>query len=189
MSRRKSRQLSHAERTLWNSVARTVAPLPENKIPELEPKPETPLALSPRKPDDGSNANPQPTPPKQSPFQAGDPRRERNVARGRIEIDAVLDLHGMRQSEADRATSAFISRAVSKRHRVLLIITGKGSKDGEDGRGVLKKNFLSGIEMGLYGSAITSVRPAHQRHGGGGAFYVFLKGPKPNRPRSVTKAL
>ncbi|GGY36022.1 Smr/MutS family protein [Parvularcula lutaonensis] len=178
MSRKKSRQLTDAERTLWNTVARTVAPLPDKKLPELEPKPETPLALSPRKADDGRHATPQPTPPKQSPFQAGDPRRERRVARGRIEIDAVLDLHGMRQSEADRATSAFISRAVSRKHRVLLVITGKGSKDGEEGRGVLRKNFLSGIEMGLYGGAITSVRPAHQRHGGGGAFYVFLKNPK-----------
>jgi DNA-nicking Smr family endonuclease len=98
-----------------------------------------------------------------------------------LEIDAVLDLHGMRQDEADRATAAFIARATDLKQRVVLVITGKGSKEGSEGRGVLRKRFLDGIEFGLYGSRIASVKPAHQKHGGRGAFYVFLKAPKTKR--------
>jgi DNA-nicking Smr family endonuclease len=112
----------------------------------------------------------------------------RQVARGRLSIDAVLDLHGMRQSEAERATAAFFARALQRGYRVLLVITGKGSTPGHEGRGVLRKRFLDGIEFGLYGPRIASVQPAHQRHGGGGAFYVFLKAARGEKdPRSFTR--
>lgn len=174
MTRRRKRELSPGERDLWSKVARTVAPLPEKTLPQ-PPILDADKALPPLPLDDGRHAVPTPSPPRLSPLIGRDPQREKRVARGRLAIDAVLDLHGMRQAEADQATAAFISRAVARGHRVLLVITGKGSKDSEEGRGVLRKNFLAGADMGLYGSAITSVRPAHQRHGGRGAFYVFLR--------------
>jgi DNA-nicking Smr family endonuclease len=114
----------------------------------------------------------------QSPLNAGDPKRERQVARGKIAIEGVLDLHGMRQDEADRATLRFLGGSLSRGRRVVLIITGKGGFEAEhkgEGRGILRRRFLQGIETGLYGQGISAVRPAHQRHGGQGAFYVFLK--------------
>lgn len=175
--RKGRRSLSRTELQLWNSVAKTVVPLPERQLPELTPKREPDLALPAHQPTIREQL-PKATPPLRSPLEAADPNREKRVARGRLEIDAVLDLHGLRQDEADRRTSAFISRSVTMGHRVLLVITGKGSKEGTEGRGVLRKRFLQAVEAGFYGSSLASVRPAHQRHGGSGAFYVFLKSPR-----------
>ncbi|MEM9837860.1 MAG: Smr/MutS family protein [Pseudomonadota bacterium] len=190
MRKRRSHELTGPERSLWNQVAKTVAPMPGRKTvttDEMPALPDADLALPAPLSSEGLR-KPLATPPKTSPFQAGDPRRARAVARGRLTIDAVLDLHGMRQTEADRATLAFITRCVTRGHRVLLIITGKGSKDSEHGRGVLRKRFLEAVDAGSFGREVASVRPAHQKHGGSGAFYVFLKAPKPAEKRaSVTK--
>lgn len=189
MSRRRRRGLSPEERSLWNSVARTVIPLPERQAPPEAPRAEPPEPLPPPGKDRGRHAVPTAVPPRRSVLEAVDPRRERLVARGRIAIDAVLDLHGMRQEEADRAISAFISRSMGRGHRVLLVITGKGSTESEHGRGILRKRFLQGVEAGFFGPGIASVRPAHQRHGGSGAFYLFLRSSRKNglERETVTK--
>ncbi|MEO1042632.1 MAG: Smr/MutS family protein [Pseudomonadota bacterium] len=185
------RQLTSSERSLWNTVARTVTPIQSTVasnsaptgtvVPEVVAKRATKAAKDAPRPKGAG-----------SPINSGDPRRAQLVGRGRLAIDAVIDLHGMRQEEADRATSAFIAKGVRRGHRVLLVITGKGSKAGEHGgRGVLRQRFLQRIELGAYGPGVTSVRAAHQRHGGRGAFYVFLKAPKSSAARRehVTKDL
>jgi DNA-nicking Smr family endonuclease len=181
--RRRERRLSEAERKLWNSVASTVTPYKAPKLPEAPP--EEPRGKAPKAKPGG--VRPHTAPPKPSvslelsPLAKGDPKRIRQVARGRLPIDGILDLHGMRQEEADRAISSFLAHHRALGHRTLLIITGKGGTSGpqsEDGRGVLRRRFLQGIEFGLYGGGIASVRPAHQKHGGRGAFYVLLKAPR-----------
>lgn len=197
MTRRRSgRDLTRAEQHLWNAVARTVDPLPGQQTPVPPPKAPRPgpgpnPATARPKADAGASGQHTPSAPARSPLDPADPRRERLVARGRLPIDAAIDLHGMRPEEADRATTAFIKGSVRRGHRVLLVITGKGSRESGEGRGVLRKRFLQNIELGLFGSEVSAVRPAHRRHGGGGAFYVFLKapqGPRTTRPSAVTKA-
>ena len=55
-------------------------------------------------------------------------RRERaQLSRGRKEIDARLDLHGMTQTRAHRALSEFLQRAHIDGLTFVLVITGKGS--------------------------------------------------------------
>lgn len=196
MKKRRSHELTGPERSLWNKVARTVAPLPEHQT-RLGADDTLPQELT-------ASAQALPAPlsseglrkpvvtgtHRASPLEAGDPRRVRAVARGRLTIDAVLDLHGMRQAEADRATLAFIARSAARGRRVLLIITGKGSKESEHGRGVLRKRFLEAVDAGAFGREVASVKPAHQKHGGSGAFYVFLKAPKKTgKTKAVTKPL
>ncbi|MEM1380999.1 MAG: Smr/MutS family protein [Pseudomonadota bacterium] len=192
MKKRSSHELSGPEKALWNQVVRTVVPLPERKVPDMaQALRQADQALPAPLSSDQRRLDPVPTVPARSPFEAGDPRRQRQVARGKLAIDGVLDLHGMRQEEADRATAAFISRAAVRGHRVLLVITGKGSKESEHGRGILRKRFLQSIDAGLFGKDVASVRTAHQRHGGSGAFYVFLKAKKPAaaaKTARVTKA-
>ncbi|MEM9284559.1 MAG: Smr/MutS family protein [Pseudomonadota bacterium] len=187
--RRGRRQLSSSERTLWNTVARTVTPIHGTVKPSAPSPSPIPEAAAKRA---TTAAKETPRAPVGSPIGAGDPRRAQLVGRGRLPIDAVIDLHGMRQDEADRATAAFIARGVQRGHRVLLIITGKGSKASDQGgRGVLRQRFLQRMEDGAYGPGIASVRPAHQRHGGRGAFYVFLRAPKRRSTahrESVTKS-
>ncbi|WP_306252006.1 Smr/MutS family protein [Parvularcula sp. IMCC14364] len=114
-------------------------------------------------------------------LEAGDPRMTRHVRRGRIEIDATLDLHGMTQDQAQNALSQFILLSKARGDRVVLVITGKGFrlKDHTDNsysvsRGILRERFVQWAES-IFRPHISSIKQAHQRHGGSGAFYVFLK--------------
>lgn len=119
-----------------------------------------------------------------------DRKSQERIRRGKIDVDAKIDLHGMRQSEAHQALIARISRARLDGKRVLLVVTGKGaSKDGptKDGNGygsdpfwargggVLKAQVPKWLREDPLRSMIFSVQQAHQRHGGAGALYVFLK--------------
>ena len=59
-------------------------------------------------------------------------RRERaHLARGRKDIDARIDLHGMTQTRAHRALSGFLQRAHSEGLTFVLVITGKGRMGAE----------------------------------------------------------
>ncbi|MFX8848559.1 Smr/MutS family protein, partial [Acinetobacter baumannii] len=52
----------------------------------------------------------------------------RHLASGKAEIDARLDLHGLRQSEARYRLIHFIRSAHDRGCRVVLVITGKGAR-------------------------------------------------------------
>jgi len=109
-------------------------------------------------------------------FAAGDPRADRRVRRGRTSIDAALDLHGHSQSSARAALYGFILEARARGHGCVLIITGKGAPPHHaSGRGVLWTRFQEWLCEEDFRQHIIRASPAHPRHGGGGAFYVFLK--------------
>ncbi len=116
--------------------------------------------------------------------EAGDPRLVRHVRRGRREIDDIIDLHGMKQDQAYTALTRFIVLSRSRGNRILLVITGKGVKirGHEDNsysvsRGILRERFVQWAE-GHLRHHIAGIKQAHQRHGGSGAYYVFLKKPE-----------
>src|ERR671914_720873 len=102
--RRRSRPLTSDERRLWAQVARGIKPL-KGRTPDLEPVAEPSAAT------DVTNMEPSRSRPVQ---QTGTrttapplvPLERRTVAalrRGRQGIDAVIDLHGLRQADAHRA--------------------------------------------------------------------------------------
>ncbi|MEE4208471.1 MAG: Smr/MutS family protein [Parvularcula sp.] len=182
MKRGSKRTLSEAERRLWNSVAATVTPYDPKAVDAVEATPAPPRTAAQTPKTNAASTKRESPPPGRfslelSPFSKGDPRRIRKVSRGQLPIEGILDLHGMRQEEADRAVSSFIAHHRALGHRTLLVITGKGGPQSsyDEGRGVLRKRFLQGIEFGLYGGGIAAVRQAHQKHGGRGAFYILLK--------------
>lgn len=114
------------------------------------------------------------------PFAAGDPKAERLVRRGRRDIDAVFDLHGHTQSSARAALYGFILEARARRYSCVLIITGKGvrvDRDGDQVRagGVLRARFHDWMREDDFRQHVVRVSASHPRHGGGGAYYVFLK--------------
>ena len=129
---RRKRGLSEEERALWESVAKQVKPLRKrhraSKSPvaateadtKVAPKP----AASPRHVAPARIVAPsKPEPPPLAPIG----RRERShLSRGRKEIDARLDLHGMTQTRAHRALFGFLQRAHHDGLTFVLIITGKG---------------------------------------------------------------
>ena len=57
-----------------------------------------------------------------------DKRSAQRMRRGKLQIEARLDLHGYNQEEAYRELKDFIFRTHSQQKRLVLIITGKGNK-------------------------------------------------------------
>jgi DNA-nicking Smr family endonuclease len=192
--RRRKRVLSSEELELWLHTTRRDAPLarpyaaaagaasvhgagaalpaapPQGQAAPAPSKP--PLPRTNRKP-------PSPLPPE--PF---DPRAAKRIARGRREIAARLDLHGMRQQDAYAALRHFLARCQAEGHRHVLIITGKGggAEPGEERefwrterRGVLRRlvpHWLSEPSLRLH---VLSFTESAMKHGGSGALYVTIR--------------
>jgi DNA-nicking Smr family endonuclease len=104
-------------------------------------------------------------------------RRERSqLSRGRKEIDARLDLHGMTQTRAHRALSGFLLRAHSQGLTFVLVITGKGRAAGaESERGVLRRQVPQWLSLPEFRSLVVGFEEAHIGHGGEGALYVRIR--------------
>lgn len=115
-----------------------------------------------------------------------DKRKARKLGTGQIAIDARIDLHGMRQSEAHRALRGFLISAYSRGHRWVLVVTGKGARQARDRDddpwtivpvepGVLKRNVPGWLAEPELRAIVISFKAASSRHGGDGALYVHLR--------------
>jgi DNA-nicking Smr family endonuclease len=182
---RRKRSLSEEERALWESVARQAKPLRRrhraSKSEAAVPPTEAPVAAK-------SDAAPKSHPPAKIP-QAPKPvlsvppplaplgRRERShLSRGRKEIEARLDLHGMTQTRAHRALSGFLQRAHSDGLTFVLVITGKGRTIGaESERGVLRRQVPLWLNLPEFRTLVVGFEEAHIGHGGEGALYVRIR--------------
>lgn len=179
---------------LWTSVAETVDPLarPRRARPGAGPLPlppaEPPAAASPR-----PRARPVPVIPMPA-YQSGpasggapsgppgiEPRLRRRLGRGHVEIDARIDLHGMRQDEARSALARFIPARAARGDRTVLVITGKGLKKADQfatvifERGVLRAMLPVWLSEPGLAPFVSGWHAAAQAHGGDGAFYVRLR--------------
>ena len=146
---------------LWKRVARTVSPLKKNSsAPEKEEFAamfRTSEAIKPaRKTATGPVAL----------------RQDKKTRRGQISIDLKIDLHDMTQAEAFEALQRTLIRAYNQNNKCVLVVTGKGVR----GRGVLRQNLPGWLEHSDIRPVIAEFSQAHIRHGGSGAWYVFLKG-------------
>jgi DNA-nicking Smr family endonuclease len=103
---------------------------------------------------------------------------DRQISRGRLEPDLVIDLHGHTLAEAHARLGAAITAGSGA--RVLLVITGKGRPDRPSR---IRAELLDWLAH--WHGAVASVRAAHPRHGGGGAFYVVLRRPRALSPIPV----
>ncbi len=102
------------------------------------------------------------------------------LKRGRLEPEARIDLHGMTLDRAHPALTSFILRAHQRGLRLVLVITGKGKERDEGGpipvrRGVLKHQVPQWLKMAPLNSVVLQIAQAHLSHGGGGAYYVYLR--------------
>jgi DNA-nicking Smr family endonuclease len=186
-SRRRKRGLSEEERALWESVAKQVKPL-RKKLRAAKPHATgieaeaaavmpaaAPMPAAAQKPRVSVHAvNPKkPAPPALVPLG----RRERaKLSRGRIEIDARLDLHGMTQTRAHRALFGFLQRAHADGQTFVLVITGKGKVGGpESERGVLRRQVPQWLNLPEFRPLVIGFEEAHVGHGGEGALYVRIR--------------
>lgn len=196
MTRRRPRGLSREDRALWEQVARKTRPLtghapmglPEISAPPActEPAPPPPPA-APVEPFRIGSLAPDIAPPAVFAGAALPLRMDRKAfARlkgGKLDPEARIDLHGMTLAQAHPALSGFILRAQAQGRRLVLVITGKGSGPESDGpiperRGVLKRQVPHWLHQPPLAAAVLQVAQAHRRHGGEGAFYVYLRRPK-----------
>jgi DNA-nicking Smr family endonuclease len=102
-----------------------------------------------------------------------DRRTADRFLRGRMEIDATLDLHGMTQSEAHAALDRFLDRAIARAFRCVIVVTGKGGRDRE--KGVLRAAVPRWLDQIRHRDQILSFAPAQAKHGGEGAIYILLR--------------
>jgi DNA-nicking Smr family endonuclease len=183
-----SRRLAPDEQALWALVAATVKPLHPHR-PIDAPTAASPPA--PRKPDrvgiGPQRAKAAPAPartPAPASAETLDSSWDRQISSGRIAPDLVIDLHGLRREAARRLLYERVVSAAERGHRVILVITGKGSDPGPapadlmqglPARGAIRADLPRWLgEEGL-SARIAAVRRAHPRHGGSGAAYLILK--------------
>jgi DNA-nicking Smr family endonuclease len=141
-------------------VAKHVAPSPPPVAPGKKPRPLAPeLALFDR-------------------------NSVRKIRGGRLEIEARVDLHGMRQHEAHAALKRFLVSCQSRGLRYVLIITGKGKPvgsaathigEGDRERGILRRNVPRWLDEPDLRTIVVSFATAAIQHGGEGAIYVHLR--------------
>lgn len=154
-------------------------PSPPAQKPRSEPK--APAAK--RKP---ASSPPPPKPSRPAvPLAEFDRRAVRQVASGRITIDARLDLHGQRLKEARGNLRAFLLASQARGARTVLVITGKGGSAGEHDnlagalgepqRGVLRRSVPQWLSEPELRTVVLSFTTASVRHGGEGALYVQLR--------------
>ena len=150
-------------------MARTVKPLDPLRAPLARP-PAATQADTPDKPGHAVRPAQRPTPPRPSaslPLSGLDRRTSARLRRGRIEINARLDLHGHTQEAAYGALRGFLSRACRDGAGFVLVITGKS--------GVLNRMVPQWLREPEFRLLISGFHEASPRHGGHGALYVRLR--------------
>jgi DNA-nicking Smr family endonuclease len=185
MSRRK-RPLSAEDKDLWGLVRKTVTPLKGRRMvdEELESWMEHVTAAEPAPPPAASAPLFPSTPvkpflpayvPPVSQKTPGAPVLDditmKKLRKGKLEIDARIDLHGMTEHAAHDALLRFIKQARREDARIILVITGKGKA----GEGVLRRTVPLWFAEAAFKPLVGGWRKAHPAHGGEGALYVRLR--------------
>lgn len=194
------RTLRPEEEQLWQEVARSIRPTSEAALarlrkpaPMIDPQPVKPappeqvplftaFRLGEKTRPLRSAAHIAPTPAEalaQAPLQM-DARKHAKMTRGKLDPEARIDLHGMTLAEAHPELIRFILNAQTAGLRLVLVITGKGKPGPDHGpipqrMGVLRHQVPHWLRMAPLGPAILQVTEAHLKHGGGGAYYVYLR--------------
>ncbi len=109
--------------------------------------------------------------PSLAPFEEKTVRR---LGRGLVDIDARIDLHGMRQERAHAALASFLRRQQASGAKIVLVVTGKGRATSE-GRGVLRESVPRWLAEGAFRHLVVGFEEANRRHGGAGALYVRIR--------------
>jgi DNA-nicking Smr family endonuclease len=195
MARRRS--LRPEEEELWQTVARSARPLhPEAPIFVRKPAPEP--AAPPVRPPEAHPALPEfrigerariarPHDLKPSladhlqaaPLQM-DAKAFGRMTRGKLAPEARIDLHGLTLAEAHPELIRFILNAQGAALRLVLVITGKGRRGTDHGpiplrMGALRHQVPHWLRLPPLGPAVLQVTEAHLKHGGSGAYYVYLR--------------
>ena len=184
--------LTPEDRRIWSRITGTVAAPRSRKAARVTPGAEAPAHLV-AAPTDPPRPLPKASPQRNLPSaQPGEPRpsvsrtatsrvrsapqdleprRKQRLSRERDPIEARIDLHGFGRFEAEDQLRGFLTSCQARGMRAVLVITGQGRLGG----GVIRASFGEWMQAPALRGVVSGFTVAHQRHGGGGAFYVTLK--------------
>lgn len=195
--RRKTRKLTAEDRAVWAHVTRDATPLSGRRPPQQVDVADMPEEGPAAPPPPGPAPRPQPRrkvapeppirislvpdPAVSLPGRAPsmDAKAYGKLKRGKLSPEARIDLHGMTADRAHGALRGFILDASARGLRLVLVITGKGRAAPDSmtphRKGVLRTAVPQWLSMAPLSPLVLEVAPAHQRHGGQGAYYVYLR--------------
>jgi len=194
--RRKSRGLSPEDKALWQKVAEQAIPL-ARPLPDLaemldnQPDVTPPVPVDPPLKPFKIGSKPAryiPVNMLKPGFDQGfaavssnmDKRNFERLKKGKLAVDGRIDLHGMTLAQAHPALNNFVRDAYHSGKRLLLVITGKGCRTSDESimperRGVLKRQVPQWLNQPPLSPLVLQVTEASRKHGGGGAYYVYLR--------------
>jgi DNA-nicking Smr family endonuclease len=177
------KKLSLDDKKLWRTVTKTVIPYGEkfefNDV-ETTQDAEIEKPLKTKAPITRIAAEPY-QPPIQRPKSIRKPTElnpidrpvHKKIAKGRVTIDARIDLHGLTQQIAHRVLYDFLTDAYLCGDRHVLVITGKGTSSGC--RVILRQVVPDWFQKSEFKEFVSGYRVSAQHHGGDGALYVRLR--------------
>ncbi|MEO0030372.1 MAG: hypothetical protein RIS94_130 [Pseudomonadota bacterium] len=182
------RGLTPEEAALWSKVAATITPLHPQRKPmpvaqaaeAIATAPPPPKRIKGRIPAPRPEPTPPPAPIRPVTEHGLDSSWDRKLARGSIQPDVTIDLHGMNLDQAHGRLVNGIGQALAMGSRVILLIAGKPRPHGDhelrgERRGAIRAKLLDWLAHSPHASRIAAVRPAQPRHGGSGAVYIVLR--------------
>jgi DNA-nicking Smr family endonuclease len=193
--KRCKRNLNPEEQELWARVTETAIPMSlraKTKIADKPTKAKVPDPVSPRSIKSfrlGEKAVATPAKNNLSPSLdqhfaktpvAMDKKAFARLKQGKLSPEARLDLHGMTLDQAHPRLNRFILDAHAQGKRLVLVITGKGKSRDDYGPiptrlGVLRHQVPQWFQQHPLKPHIMQVTQASQKHGGSGAYYVYLR--------------
>ena len=171
---------------LWDKIAGSASPLKgRDKLPPRDKSHAAPAKRATPEPQPQAVAPPPAPAAKRAPPARATPldrQTSRQLEKGRLEVEARLDLHGMRQRDAHAQLRRFLKTAQGRGLRHVLVITGKGSPRAvpsnfyeDEPHGVLRQAVPHWLAQGDLAPLIVSFSEAPRRLGGEGALYVRLR--------------
>lgn len=102
------------------------------------------------------------------------------MTRGKLLPEARIDLHGLTLAEAHPELIRFIVQTHAHGLRLVLVITGKGKAKPDHGPiptriGALRHQVPQWLRLPPLGPLVLQVAESHLKHGGAGAYYVYLR--------------
>jgi DNA-nicking Smr family endonuclease len=172
---------------LWARVVGSAAPLKgRNRVP-VKAEPPKPTPAPAKQPPLPLRAKAKPVL-KRPPAPAAvnlDRKTARHLEKGRLAVEARLDLHGLRRRDAHAQLRRFLKTAQARGQRHVLVITGKGAVQTEsksfyeeEEHGVLRQAVPRWLAEPDLADLVVSFSLAPRRLGGEGALYVRLRRPR-----------
>ena len=178
--------LKDEDLALWKHVTRDAKPLAKREPPPARPAaPEAPPAKAEPKKTESMAKPARPRPRPVTPVKRTEPalehgraagvdrRRTERLRRGRLPVEARLDLHGYTQGQAHSALDRFLGESQARSLRCVLVITGKGTTT--EAGGVLRAQVPRWLNEPGNRARVLAFDYAQPKHGGLGALYVLLR--------------